>query len=193
MKKRKKSRNTVIVNLFAGPGSGKSTMASGIFSELKWEEIECEILLEYAKSLTWEESFKKLDDQIYIFGKQLHGFNILRGKVDVVVTDSPLMLSIIYGQHAGMSEIFAKLVSEEHQKMNSLNYFIERKKKYNPNGRRQNLKEAQAIDRQIKGTLKKYKIPYKVLPGERASIDVIVQDIIKHITPVKKKIKRRKK
>lgn len=61
-----------VINLFAGPGSGKSTTCAGVFSKLKLAGVNCEMALEYAKDKVWEQSFHTLDNQIYIFGKQLH-------------------------------------------------------------------------------------------------------------------------
>jgi adenylate kinase family enzyme len=63
---------TLVVNLFAGPGSGKSTFCASVFAKLKILGIDSEMSLEYAKDIVWEESYQKLDHQIYIFGKQLH-------------------------------------------------------------------------------------------------------------------------
>ena len=66
------NKNTLIVNLFAGPGTGKSTVCAQLFSELKWDGISCEMALEFAKDKVWEESYSVLENQTYIFGKQLH-------------------------------------------------------------------------------------------------------------------------
>ena len=38
-----------MVNFYAGPGSGKSTMAAAIFSRLKWKDVNCELVTEFAK------------------------------------------------------------------------------------------------------------------------------------------------
>ena len=61
---------TLICNLFAGPGAGKSTMMAAVFAELKWRGIDCEMVTEYAKDKVWEGSPHVLDCQPYIFGKQ---------------------------------------------------------------------------------------------------------------------------
>ena len=80
---------TIIVNLFAGPGSGKSTTAAGVFYHLKRKNINCELVREYAKELVWEKSFEKLKDQGHVTLEQQHRVNILKPYVDVIVTDSP--------------------------------------------------------------------------------------------------------
>ena len=47
----------LVVNLFAGPGRGKSVMSAEVFALLKKRGINCELIQEYAKSRVWEESF----------------------------------------------------------------------------------------------------------------------------------------
>ena len=135
----------LIVNLFAGPGAAKSTMAADIFAKLKWSGVNCELATEYAKDKVWEKSFAVLDNQIYLFGKQHHKLFRLNDQVDVVVTDSPILFSIIYD--AKKRSTLKQLVIEEFMKFDNYNVFIERKKKYNPSGRIQT--EEQARDKDI--------------------------------------------
>ena len=56
-------------------------------------------LVEYAKDKVWEESTEVFKNQAYIFGKQYFRISRLNDKVDVVVTDSPILLSSFYSKH----------------------------------------------------------------------------------------------
>jgi protein-disulfide isomerase len=62
-------KKTIFVNLFGGPGTGKSTLCAGIFSQLKIKGIDCEMALEYVKDLVWEESFEKIKTEYVDNGK----------------------------------------------------------------------------------------------------------------------------
>lgn len=53
-------KTPIVINLFGGPGSGKSTGAAYIFSQLKMKGINCELITEYAKDKTWEKNFVAL-------------------------------------------------------------------------------------------------------------------------------------
>lgn len=47
-------KKTIVINLIGDPGSGKSTIASGIFYNLKKNGIDCEMALEFAKDKVWD-------------------------------------------------------------------------------------------------------------------------------------------
>ena len=58
--------------------------------------VNAELVTEFAKDKVWEESKAVFQNQQYIFGKQYFRLTRLEGKVDVVVTDSPILLSAYY-------------------------------------------------------------------------------------------------
>lgn len=172
-------KNTLVINLIGGPGSGKSTIAAGLFYKLKCKGYLCEYVSEYAKDKVWEESFKTLDDQVYVFGKQFHRLFRVKDKVDIIITDSPLPLSVIYDK--GESEHFYNLVIEQYNTFNNLMVFVEREVPYEDVGRMQNEDEAKVIDTNIKSMLEQNKIEYITLPTTKAvdSILNIVDSISK--------------
>ena len=112
MENETKMKKTLVINLIGGPGSGKTTTASGIFYALKKMGVNCEMALEFAKDKVWEESYKILDDQFYVFGKQYHKLFRLNGKVDVIITDSPLVISLLYNKTP--SKYFNDFVLEQY-------------------------------------------------------------------------------
>lgn len=155
-------KDTLVINLIGGPGCGKSTIAAGLFYELKKHGYLCELVTEYAKDKVWEESYKTLDDQIYVFGKQFHRMFRVKGKVDVIITDSPLPLSIIYDK--GESDYFHNFVIEQYNEFNNIMIFVERETKYESEGRMQNEQEAIEIDNHIKNMLIENEISYISIP-----------------------------
>ena len=168
----------IVVNLFAGPGSGKSTTCAGVFAKLKLAGVNCEMALEYAKDKVWEESNKVLDDQIYVFGKQLHRIFRLKDKVDVVITDSPILLSIIYDKTG--NKYFSDLVLNQFNNFDNINYFIERTTVYNPKGRLQTEDEAKEIDKVLLDLLKDCNIEYDSV-GKSEAVDYIFNKIMKEL------------
>ena len=171
-------KDTIVVNLIGGPGSGKSTCASGIFYKLKQSGVNCEMALEFAKDKVWEDSIKVLDDQLYIFGKQYHKLFRLKDKVDVIITDSPLLVSILYNKIP--SEHFNNLVVEQYNTFNNLLFFINRPANYQTEGRLQTMDDAKEIDNITKNILQSYDISYTEISCEDA-VEVITKIVLEKI------------
>lgn len=167
---------TLVVNLFAGPGAGKSTTAAGVFFELKSRGINCELAAEYAKDLCWEERTRTFDDQIYIFGKQYHRIFRLLGQVAVVITDSPLLLTPVYDSEKRPT--LKKLVLEEHNKMWTYNVFLKRKKAFNPKGRNHNEEQSKDIDYAVADMLLENDVLFETFEGTVEGKDAIVKKIL---------------
>ena len=89
---------TIYVNLFGRPGVGKSTKAAELFVYVKqnWPKVSCELVTEVAKDFVWEERHQTLENQPYVTMKQYRNLKRLLGKVDLVITDTPLLLGTVY-------------------------------------------------------------------------------------------------
>lgn len=166
-------KKTIIVNLFGGPGSGKSTTAAGLFHKLKINGINCELVTEFAKHITWKEDFNTLKNQIYVFAKQHDRMFHLKDKVDVIITDSPIIMGLSYCNWDLMSRSFEQLVVDEFNRTDAvnINYFINRVKEYNPSGRSQTEEEAKEKDMEIKTLLNKYDVPFETIDGNENAVD----------------------
>jgi hypothetical protein len=172
-------KKTIVVNLFAGPGAGKSTSMAGIFCELKLNGVNCEMAPEYAKEKVWEGSQEVLTNQIYVFGKQLHNVQRLIGKVDVIITDSPIILSLIYAKNE--SKEFEDLVIEVFKRYDNMNYYLTRIKEYNPSGRNQTEEEAKVKDKEVLQLIHKYGIEHTTRESSRTTINEIVKDVLERL------------
>jgi nicotinamide riboside kinase len=86
----------LLVNLIGEPGAGKSTMAAGLFHALKARSYNCELVTEYTKELILTEDRWTLSDELIVFAEKYRRVRRLE-KVDIVITDSPLINSIVYG------------------------------------------------------------------------------------------------
>src|SRR5690625_848398 len=138
---------TLVLNLFGGPGTGKSTMAMHVAALLKWQGRNIELATEYAKDKVWEGSLNVLTNQIYIFGKQHHRLHRLQNQVETIITDAPILLSLVYARD---NPELCELVKAENAKNNNLNIFLERVKPYNPKGRTQDEAGARKLDLEIR-------------------------------------------
>jgi hypothetical protein len=142
-----------VINLFAGPGAGKSTTRAALFAEMKYRGFKVEEVTEYAKDLTWEDSESLLADQLMILANQNRKLERLRGKVDWVISDSPILLGINYRQPHYLPQYLEKLIWELWETYENHNFFIERVKEYSPIGRNQTEDEAKKIDLEIQDLL----------------------------------------
>jgi len=170
---------TIHVNLFGGPCSAKSTISAQIFGKLKWDKIECERISEYAKDVVWEGNVEKLNNQIYIFAKQLKKHIDLNNKVKVLITDSPLPLGLIYDNNK--TKYLGELILNEYNKFRNLNIFLNRKGEYNTTGRLQTLDEAIQKDKEIKQLLINKNIEFVDFDGIEENVDEIIKYIKRHL------------
>jgi adenylate kinase family enzyme len=170
-------KKPIVVNLTGAPGAGKSTGAAKIFSELKMLGINCELVGEFAKDKTWEHNLTALNCQEYVFGKQSYRLARCRNEVDVIITDSPLPLSIIYTKDEKIKEPLTQLVMAIFDSYENINFFINRTKPYNPKGRNQTAEESDVLSLRIKELYSTLDIPYTEINGDAAGYDTAIKMI----------------
>lgn len=170
-----------VINLFAGPGAGKSTTAARVFSELKHRGIEAELVTEYAKVLTWADRAKTLRDQLYVFAKQDHKLEILREHpVEYAVSDSPLPTSLLYSAKDYFAS-FEPLVWEVFNSYENINFFLRRVKPYQTVGRTQTEDEAREICDRTRRMLLDHNVPFVDIICDHTAADQILEylDLLK--------------
>lgn len=178
----KRHRPTLVVNLFGAPGAGKSTAAAYIFALLKMAGINAELVTEFAKDVVWEEAKEPFNTQAYIFGQQYFRQNRCNGKVDVIVTDSPLLLSVIYNRHPDAG--FTIHVFNSFNTFENRNYYLNRTHQFDESGRIHSEEESDTIANKIKFLLRNYSVPYIEVDSTEESYRNIANEIIRIIKGV---------
>ena len=173
-------RKTIVINVAGGPGTGKTTIAAELFSKLKEKGYEVENVSEFAKELVWEGRSQAFDDRLYMHGEQNHRLMQMNGKLDFIITDSPLFLTSVYNDYY-LKDKFSKsynkmidLVTTETFKLyNNKTYLLQRNTDYKVIGRRENQKKALDIDKALLKYLKDRRIKYKSLSIDNATNEII--------------------
>ena len=146
---------------------------------MKHHNVNAELITEYAKDLVWEGRLHLNRNDIEIFTEQLKRQFRLHGKVDVMITDSPILLSSVYVQP--FDELFHATVMREFKKYNNLNFFIERVKPYMKIGRMETKNGAKAIDDRIVEFLDREQLIYEKRLGDNETINYITGLILKKL------------
>lgn len=145
---------TTIINLFGGSGVGKSTVAALLFARMKMLGLHVELVREYVKLWAWSGRKVRREDQIYLLGKQSAYESMLYGKVDYIVTDSPVLLAGMYAEwHNGADGQYVTAAANSFieqakrtSQANPKNYVLERSGPFDPRGRWESAEEAIELD-----------------------------------------------
>ncbi len=177
---------TKIINLFGGPGIGKSSISAGLTYNLKKRHITCDNPYEFPKLLAWDENHSAIADQLFVLANQHRGIVKSYGKVEFIILDSPILLSLTYKTYYDKNggeeypsnlygETFDKLLIEMNNKYDNINILLERTKGiHNDIERYQNLEESIELDREIENTLKQYDLPYHKIKVDDETVNNIV-------------------
>jgi len=154
MPRRHSPINTIVVEFYGGPSSGKSEAMARLFSLLKQRHISVEMAPEYAKK--WAYEGRQIDglDEFYILGKQIGAEAALLGKIAVVVTDRPVLMSSVYsGLYAGVrigegvkAAVLSYLNETRERGHRRIAVLVPRRHAYDHSGRFEDLDQAVVVD-----------------------------------------------
>ena len=173
-----------LINLFGGPGIGKSAIAAGIFYELKKKHVSCNNPYEFPKTLAWDQNIPAIKDQLYVFANQHRGIAQSYGKVDYIIIDSPILFSKIYHSYYTTGypaeyygESFNQLILDLHNKYDSLNILLERNEggSHSEGERFQDHEQSLDIDRRCKEVLETDRIPYHTIKVGEDTVKEILE------------------
>lgn len=164
-----------VINLFAGPGAGKSTTAAGLFFLMKSENLKVELVTEFAKELTYNNDTDSLSNQLYVMGEQDRRQRRLVDKVDWIITDGPLVLNAVYASGVYDNDFVRETARWAFNSYDNVNFFVSRAKPYQPYGRGENESEARERDLDIRAVLHYWNLPYLTVAGDANAPRAIAQ------------------
>lgn len=158
---------TTIINVYGGPGVGKSTSAAYLYYLLKSGQHNVELVREYVKNWAWEGRKFSVYDEIYFLGKQVRHESMLFGKVDWIITDAPVYMTAYYasiycspklahGVAEAAQAFYQQAEVDGHQ---HIHLMLKRTRPYNPDGRYQTEAQAAEVDAGVRAMLNKFEVP----------------------------------
>lgn len=149
-----------VINFFGEEGAGKSTAAMGLAFLMKKSFYSVEYVSEFAKDVVWNGNVEALLNQNYILANQEHRLNRLKNKVEIAITDSPLLLSLLY-MPDDYPRSFQNFCMDLFNSYQNLNIVIERNHYYSKLGRIRTETHSLEMRDKLYKILDEKQIPYK--------------------------------
>ena len=186
-----------VVELWGGPGSGKSTTAAGLFARLKVEEPPAggpkrsvELVTEHAKEITWWLAHlaegrpsavavrRALSTrQAVLFGEQWTRLARLEGQVDVAISDSPLWLCTHYSDPDLYPREHWRAIIAAHyaHRLDVAHVWVRRVKSYETRGRNESEEQARAVDAALRPIWQEAPGLHLEVPGDASAPEAILR------------------
>lgn len=150
----------MLINIFGRPGVGKSTMALELTSALKKMGKSAEYVPEYAKEMIYKAHEEPqmierlLAHQLVILANQFQRLYDVSKCVDIVVTDAPLLLNLVYLRAddviAHPDSPYELVVKDLHNSFNKkIDFFLKSTHRYEPKGRNQTYEESMQVEERL--------------------------------------------
>jgi ABC-type dipeptide/oligopeptide/nickel transport system ATPase component len=168
-------KKTTVINIYGGSGVGKSITAARLYAELdasgRYGNVE--LCREYSKDLVWKGDMETLSHQPSVTAGQIERQAMLYGKVDFIVTDSPVRLGYIYSSEEYIDEV-SRMIEKDALRYRDVNILLKRSNDipFDATGRVHTLQESIRIDNEIEEMLKEKGLgaelflkSFQLLPG----------------------------
>ncbi len=149
---------------------------AALFVELKRRGYLVEMAPEWVKGPVWAGENHVLEDQLYIFAKQNRQLRRLKGRVDFVVTDAPLLMALVYSPPRPLFFQFVHEVASV--TYDNVDVFVRRVKPYEPAGRVQSEDKARELDRRMKNMLTAHVGNHYTVAGDEHAAERILEQIL---------------
>ena len=167
--------NTKIINLFGGPGIGKSTQAAGLYYIMKRNGMSVELTSEFPKVIAWEKNHSAIRDQLYITANQHRNISRLYGQVEYIIVDSPILFGLVYKGKYGDGY-------PENLYGDNINILLHRNDAdYQKDGRFQDLEESKRVDKELRELMVSNDIEYHEYPVGYSTVNSIYKDLFREV------------
>jgi hypothetical protein len=137
---------------------------------------------EYAKERVWQKDMFVFEQQNYIGAKQAMRIARLQGKVDVIVTDAPLIMNTAYVKGYSYEKPYIEMMTIMHNSVDHLDVFVKRVKPYLAAGRHQDEAGAKQLDGEILDILKSVSGEnYITIDGSKDGYDGFCKKLIEDV------------
>ena len=175
--KQQQRTTPIVINLVGEPSVGKSTVAAELFASMKKQGYSVELVTEYAKDIVWENRQDILKHQDYVFAKQHRRISRLIGKVGYIITDSPLILSLLYIEMSNTPKSLIPFIKDVISTYKNIYVYLKRAHKYEEIGRMQNELEANNLRKKLSSVLTDNGIVPLVISTDDNVVDLIINHI----------------
>ena len=175
----------IVINFIGQPGAGKTTAAAGLFYALKRRHLNVEIVTEFTKDVIFENNHFILSDELLIFSEKYKRIKRLDGQVDFVITDSPLINSVVYAENYSQTgkDFFLELSGS----FDNIYCFIQKGSHcYQTIGRLQSEQAASVYEQRFMDIIKEHGLEYFTINSDDADPDGIIKNGV-----LQKKIQQR--
>jgi hypothetical protein len=173
------------INLFGGPGVGKTTLASSVFASLRKQGVQCALVTEWIKQWAYEGREQRGFDPFYAFARQLHSEEESLRHVGYTISDSPVYLQCMYADKnaADIAPDMWRIAHAYELAYPSLNYYVIRDGSYEQNGRWESEDEALEMDLHIRAKLVRWGVKHAVVSRDNA--ERICRDFLTLLNPLR--------